>query len=222
MKTLRSLADVEQADSFSNRMRSRRFARFEALASTLDRPLRIIDIGGTNEFWRQRGYMGRDDVRITLVNLEPEEQVCENIEPHRGDATNLSGVPDRSFDVAFSNSVIEHVFTLENQRKMARETQRVSRAHWVQTPNFWFPIEPHFLTPAWHWLPRTTRAALLRRRRFGQRGPCPDPEEARAMVEEIRLMTRRELRSMFPESRIMPERFCGLVKSWVCYGGFPE
>jgi len=221
MKILRSLADVEQADSFSNRMRSRRFARFEALAAKVDRPLRIIDIGGTNKFWRQRGYMGRDDVRITLVNLEPEEQIWENIEPQRGDATNLSGVADRSFDVAFSNSVIEHVFTLENQRKMARETQRVARAHWVQTPNFWFPVEPHFLTPAWHWLPRAARTALLRRRRFGQRGPCPDPEVARRMVEEIRLMTRRELRSMFPESRIMPERFCGLVKSWVCYGGFP-
>lgn len=222
MKSLSALADVRSEDSFSNRMRSRRFARFEALASKLERPLRIIDIGGTNEFWRQRGYTERDDVRITLVNLEPEEQVYSNIEPRTGDATDLSDVPDGSFDVAFSNSVIEHVFTLENQRKMAREAQRVAGAYWVQTPNFWFPIEPHFLTPAWHWLPKSTRVALLRRRRFGQRGPCPDPAEARAMVEEIRLMTRRELRSMFPEATIMPERFFGLVKSWVCYGGFPE
>jgi len=222
MISLRKYADVDSEQSFSNRMRSQRFARFESMLSKLPRPVRIVDVGGTNAFWEQRGYADRDDVQITLVNIASEEKVHSNIDPRVGDATDFGEFADRSFDVAFSNSVIEHLFTYEKQRAMASEVQRVAGAYWVQTPNFWFPIEPHFLTPAWHWMPQSLRVALLRRRRFGWRGPCPDREEAKALVAEVRLMTRRELRSIFPHGRIIPERFGGLVKSWVCVNGFPE
>ena len=76
------------------------------------------------------------------------------------DATNLHEFGDASFDIAFSNSVIEHLSTFENQARMAAEVRRVARAYWVQTPNFWFPIEPHFLVPAWHWLPGWLMAVL--------------------------------------------------------------
>jgi hypothetical protein len=123
--------------------------------------------------------------------------------------------PDRSFDIVFSNSVIEHLRTLEAQAAMASEVRRLADHHWVQTPNFWFPIEPHFLTPAWHWMPVSLRIALLRRRRWGWRGPCPDPQEARQLVEEIRLLRKRELQALFPDSRLVEERFLGLIKSFV-------
>ena len=110
---------------------------------------------------------------MVLVNLEAERPVHQNIEPRAGDATNLSELPDGSFDVVFSNSVIEHLETFERQAAMAAEVRRLAPIYWVQTPNFWFPVEPHFLTPAWHWLPMGLRVAMLRRRRWGWRGPCP-------------------------------------------------
>lgn len=221
MNLLRNMADVDDPRSLSNRMRSRRFSLFARLCGPLVRPLRIIDLGGTQEFWEQRGWAGRPGVEITLVNLATSARRHDNICVVEGDATDLSEYGDGEFDVAFSNSVIEHLFTWDKQVAMARETQRVGRAHWVQTPNFWFPVEPHFHVPAWQWMPIPVRTAILRRCACGMRGPYPDAEQARSAVAEIRLLSGRELARLFPRSRIWPERICGLVKSWVAIGGFP-
>ena len=76
---LRGMADDNSPDSFSHRMREHRFQRFERLAATLPRPLSVIDIGGTCKFWEQRGWAGRDDISVTLVNLVEQEQTHENI-----------------------------------------------------------------------------------------------------------------------------------------------
>jgi hypothetical protein len=104
---------------------------------------------------------------------------------------------------------------------MAAEVRRVAHAYWVQTPNFWFPIEPHFLVPAWHWLPERNRVAILRRRGVGWAGRCEDPQYAWRIVREHRLMRRSELARLFPEATLHPERLGGLVKSWTAVGGFP-
>src|SRR5690242_8516724 len=141
---LRGLADDKSAGSLSHRLRERRFRLFEQLVADLPRPLNVIDLGGTNEYWEQRGWAGRDDVSITLVNLDAQPQRHANILPSVGDATDLRAHDDGAFHLAFSNSVIEHLFTFEQQARMAAEVQRVAHAYWVQTPNFWFPIEPHF------------------------------------------------------------------------------
>jgi hypothetical protein len=217
---LQRLADDHDAGSLSRRLRARRFELFEQLVAPLPKPLSILDVGGTNGYWESRGWAGRDDVEITLVNLEPEPRVHANIHPTAGDATDLGDYDSGSFSVAFSNSVIEHLFTLDNQRAMAREICRVGRAYWVQTPNFWFPVEPHFLVPAWHWLPERTRIAILRRRGVGWAGRCEDPELAREIVQQHRLMRRGELARLFPDAQLVPERLGGLVKSWTAIGGF--
>lgn len=183
-------------------------------------PVRILDIGGTQEFWRLRGWAGRTDVSITTVNLFAESSKYTNVEARVGDATNLSSIAANEFDVAFSNSVIEHLFTLEAQRRMAQEVRRVARAYWVQTPNYWFPVEPHFHAIGWQWLPMGVRAGLIRRRAFGWRGPEPDADRARRLVEEVRLLTRREMRELFPGAVIWGERIGCLTKSWVAYHGF--
>jgi hypothetical protein len=219
---LQGLADDGTSDSLSHRLRERRFLLFDRLVEAMPRPLRIIDLGGTNDFWERRGWAARDDVEITLVNLEAQEAKHPNILAVEGDATDLSEYGDASFDIAFSNSVIEHLFTLENQARMAAEVRRVATAYWVQTPNYWFPIEPHFLAPAWHWMPEDARVAILRRRGVGWAGRCPDPEFARRIVQEIRLMRRPELAALFPGARIVGERFGGLVKSWTVVSGFPQ
>jgi hypothetical protein len=216
---LRRLADAGADGSFSNARRSRRFAAFsqlvDGLAARQDRPVRILDIGGTNSFWAQRGWTEREDVEIVLVNLEAEPRVRAKIEPRAGDATNLSEFRDQSFDVVFSNSVIEHLETFARQVAMAAEVKRLAPVYWVQTPNFWFPVEPHFLTPGWQWLPIRARVALLRRRRWGWRGPCPDPAEAQELVREVRLLRSPELRRLFPDATLEPERIGPLTKSFV-------
>jgi len=217
---IRKLADDDDPNSFANKLRSRRFGVFEFLIARMPRPVRILDVGGTTEFWERRGWAGSDDYRITTLNLFAEDRRHENIRAVTGDATNMKEFGEGSFDVVFSNSVIEHLFTFDNQRRMAEEVRRVGKAYWVQTPNFWFPMEPHFHVPGWQWMPVASRVEIIRRWRCGWRGPCGDPLIARRLVEEVRLMTRTELASIFPGARVVPERFCGLVKSWTAIDGF--
>ena len=217
---LRRLADDGDADSLSRRLRERRFRLFDSLVERLEPPISIVDIGGTVDFWERRGWAGRPGVSITCLNLGEQERRHGNVRSVVGDATDLADFADGQFDVAFSNSVIEHLFTLEAQSRMAYEVHRVAAAHWVQTPNFWFPVEPHFLVPAWHWLPEDTRVAVLRRRGVGWAGRCEDEAFAREIVQQHRLMRRRELRRLFPSSAIVPERVFGLVKSWIAIRGF--
>src|SRR4051794_26601789 len=216
---MRRLADAGAAGSFSNRNRTRRFEAFAKVVDGIqqDRPgaVRILDIGGTNLFWENRGWAGREDVEIVLVNLEAEDRKHANITPLAGDATDLRQFADGSFDIVFSNSVIEHLQTYDRQAAMAAEVRRLAPVYWVQTPNFWFPIEPHFLTPGWHYLPVAVRVALLRRRRWGWRGPLREAAKAEEAVREIRLMRGSELTRMFPEATLQRERIGPFVKSFV-------
>ena len=220
MFNLERYTDCSDPNSFSNKMRAKRFKLFESLAASIPSPVRILDVGGTLEFWENRGWAGRDDLEITLINLSSEPTEYSNIFSCQGDATNLSEYGDACFDIAFSNSVIEHLFTFENQKAMAREVQRVACAFWVQTPNYWFPIEPHFHIPGWQWMPESVRVGLLRRCQCGRRGPLPDKNEARQSVREVRLLTKRELSVLFPGAEIVPEKLLGLTKSWIVHRGF--
>lgn len=207
--------DAYRPGSMLWRFRAQRFERFTQFAAHLPRPLRIIDVGGTNAFWKAHGWAELPDVSITLINLTAERQLYSNILPVAGDATDLAGIPDKSFDLAFSNSTIEHLFTHENQVRMAAEISRVAAAYWVQTPNYWFPVEPHFQFPGWQWLPLSVRKRLIRRRRFGWRGPCATDQEAMLTVSEIRLLTRAELQKLFPDATMLSERVLGMNKSWI-------
>lgn len=221
MKTDRQgVSPVDWLARISRRMRAKRFARFAALAEALPKPLRILDVGGRAAYWHAHGWANRPDIRIVTGNIEPQTARFSNIEPAHVDATDMSQFADEAFDIVFSNSVIEHLYTWKNQVCMAAEVRRVGKAYWVQTPNYWFPMEPHFRVIGWQWLPVQTRIAILCRHRCGFRGPCIDPHRARQAVQEIRLLSRRHLAHLFPGATIWPEKWWGLTKSWVAHSGF--
>ena len=71
--------------------------------------------------------------------------------------------PNGAFDVVFSNSVIEHLTTRERQQQFANEVTRVGKRFCVHTPNRWFPVETHLLTPFVHYLPKRCQAPVVRR-----------------------------------------------------------
>jgi hypothetical protein len=213
--------DQRRTSSVSQRMRVRRFEQFERAAGALDRPLNILDLGGTTDYWDYRGWADRDDVTITLLNLEPSEQRFENVVPTVGDACDLSDYDDASVDLIFSNSMIEHLFTAARQATMAAEVRRVARAYWIQTPNYWFPVEPHFLRIGWQWRPVEMRVRALQRGPVGQIGHCPEPDVALHHVREVRLMRRSDLAQVFPGATLIPERVGPLVKSWTAVSGMP-
>jgi hypothetical protein len=212
---LRAMADSSNPASFANRLRRERFRQLDALFLGLPRPIRLLDVGGTRVFWENRGLAGDPDFEITSLNLEAEPVAHDNMTSVAGDGCDLSRWTDGAFDVVFSNSVIEHLYTLERQARMAAEIRRVGRRYWVQTPAWEFPIEPHFLAPAWHWAPRALRIGVIRRFRVGWQGPYPERARAEAAIDEIRLLKKHEMQQIFPDGEVRAERFAGLVKSWI-------
>jgi SAM-dependent methyltransferase len=122
----------------------------------------------------------------------------------RGDARALP-FEDRAFDIAWSNSVIEHLDRSDRAR-FAAEIRRVAGRYFVETPNRWFPVEPHVLLPLFHFLPRTVR------RRLWRFGVSDDP------FSDIRLLGAAELRRLFPDAVIIRERFGPLTKSLIAAG----
>ena len=76
---------------------------------------------------------------------------------------------------------------------MAREVQRVGQRYLVQTPNYFFPIEPHLVFLGFQWLPATARVWLVQHFDLGWCKRRPDRESARQLVNSIRLLRKREL-----------------------------
>ena len=215
------LFDNTNADSYVNRLRRRRLQLLWRLIEDLPRPVRIIDVGGTGGFWESCGKPADVDIEVTVVNLDGESTeglICEALV---GDARDLSEIGDNAYDVAFSNSVIEHVGSIDDQRAMAREMQRVAPRFYLQTPNYWFPIEPHHLFPAFQWFPVWLKVAMITRFALGYY-PEPLPEEeARDIAENTRLLKAGELASMFEGACLHRERLLGMTKSLVVHSQLP-
>jgi hypothetical protein len=218
--TLTSTADYRNTDSLSRRLRQKRFELFERLIAPLPKPLRILDVGGTEAFWRAMGRSSEGELEVTLLNVTSSATESPWFTSIAGDARDLSQFDDRQFDVVFSNSVIEHVGSFTDQKCMADEIRRVGQRYFVQTPNRYFPIEPHFLFPGFQFLPEPAQIFLIQHFRLGSYDIVSDRMYARRLVREIRLLSLAEFRRLFPGAKIYPERLLGLTKSFTACGGW--
>jgi hypothetical protein len=173
----------------------------------------IIDLGGSPMIW------GLVDLplNITLLNVEHDPNShsdAERIRQHTfsfitGDACDVD-LPSDSFDIAFSNSVIEHVGDKARRAAFAKQVRRLAPKFWVQTPAKYFPIEAHTGMPFWWYYPEDLRQALIKK----WRRDLPLWTE---MVEGTTLVGRAELQHIFPEAVVSPERAFGIVKSYVAF-----
>ena len=188
----------------------------------------ILDVGGAPECWQ----MLPQRPRVILLN-QPRAQAELSAAPSwvAGDGCGLP-FADQSFDIVFSNSVIEHVGGAGGQQRFASEVARVGRGYWVQTPNRWFPIEQHLLTPLIHWLPKAWQRALVPH--FTVWGMFSRVSRDRRefylqhYLNQIRLLDVREVRRLFPDAHVARERVLGWTKSFVAVkqpdvsAGLPE
>ena len=164
---------------------------------------RILDVGCGAGAALERFNHTNEIVAVDLKPLESEWLAAPNVSVETADATQLP-YGDREFAVVFSSSVIEHV-PPEAQRAFADEIRRVGERYFVQTPNRYFPIEPHYQLPLFQFLPRRVRMALNSRFSLGW--------QPKGHWEEITLLTARDLRRLFPDAEIHRERLFGLTKS---------
>ncbi|API60649.1 hypothetical protein BSL82_16250 [Tardibacter chloracetimidivorans] len=202
-----------------NRFRRKRFQHFLGLihrAAQSRQEVRILDIGGTRDYWVALQDMWSPyPISVTIVNMEGETGDDGPFRLRLGDACNLSEYADNSFDIVHSNSVIEHVGRWEQMKMMAAEVRRLAPVYYLQTPDFAFPVEPHFRTVGFHWLPEQARAALIQRRGFGFRKKAASVEEAVTNIQSVNLLTKGQMKALFGDAVIFHERFLGLPKSLI-------
>jgi SAM-dependent methyltransferase len=186
------------ADRYSQRARRKRLALFERLLAP--RPGEsALDIGC--------GTAGLAALGTPLA-VTGVDRVARDDYPGarfvQADATELP-FADGEFDIAYSNSVVEHL-PPEKRAGYAAELTRVGRRWLVQTPNRAFPVEPHALLPFVHWLPRPLGRALWRL------GVSGDP------YDDVQLLGIGELRRLFPDALIVREHVGPLTKSFLAVG----
>jgi hypothetical protein len=212
MASLHALRDrvVDAPGSWGARRRTQRYEWIrDAFPQIGD--MSVIDLGGTAEAWL------RSPVRpasVHVVNLEtPPEDVPDWIRTDQADACNLPAhISDNSYDLVFSNSVIEHVGGHAQRMRFADAVHKLSSRYWVQTPYRYFPIEPHWLFPGFQFLPVNARVEISRRWPLVHT-PSHDRLDAMRAAMGVELLSRTEMAFYFPDAEFRFERMAGLVKS---------
>lgn len=217
---LPKILDNNNPGSLVNKLRKRRFERFQSLIRPLPRPLTILDVGGGEYIWAAMDFGGDPGITVTLLNLHPVETSYPNFKSVVGDARAMTCFGDREFDVVFSNSVIEHVGGPNDMQRMAAEAERVGKRYFIQTPNRYFPIEPHFLFPLFQFLPLRLQVFLVCHISLGYFKKFTDPKEAEEEIRAIHLLSIADMRRLFRGAEILEERVAGLTKSLMACKGF--
>jgi ubiquinone/menaquinone biosynthesis C-methylase UbiE len=196
--------------------RRRMFQRFLEL-SGINPGESLLDVGVTSDTtyessnYVEAWYPYKD--RITAAGID-DAGFLETLYPGVK-FVNANGLDlpfdDRSFDVAHSSAVLEHVGSRMNQVGFVRELARVARrAVFLTTPNRWFPVEFHTVLPVVHWLPKPIFRGLMRRSGNG------------FFAEEgnLNLIGAGELRAIAREA--LPEGNWRVAVGWVSIAGWPS
>lgn len=203
--------DYKNPQSLAYRFRRKRFSIISNMINDTIKEkgeCKIIDLGGTEYYWDMIGdFLDSKKVFIDLVNISEGEVKGSRFKVVIGDVTDLSDIPDQSYDLVHSNSVIEHIGSWPGMVAMAKNVYRLAPRHYVQTPYMWFPYEPHYRLPLIHWLPEQIRmrALLIRKTK--------DVDIAMRIVRERNLLDFRQMSYLFPNSTLKSERVLGITKS---------
>jgi len=184
----------------------------------------VLDVGGWPGDWvsRPRVVAHIDTLNLTRPQYDPTQHPERSLQVLVGDGCAMAFADD-AYDIAYSNSVIEHLGTWKRQQQFASEMERVGRGVWCQTPAFGCPIEPHYMALFIHWLPKKLQRMLLRR--FTPMGLISrlTPKMADRWIAETRLLSKREMRKLFPGCTIRTEFLIPWIipKSYIAYRAAP-
>ena len=127
--SMESIVSKISPESKNNSFRVKRFTMFKSLIYRVVRQnghCRLLDVGGTPEFWKTFATDLPAEVSVTVVNLFDDVPKCSGqFEFRRVDACDMP-FADNSFDLIHSNSVIEHVGLWASQCRMASEIRLVA------------------------------------------------------------------------------------------------
>lgn len=216
------LQDYDDPRSLGMRLRARRLKPFLDMVDAVHRltgACRILDVGGRRNYWAAAppGFLESRGCTVVLSNVEPPppDAADDPVFSHVTEDACALQRPDRAFDLVHSNSVIEHVGDWARMEAFAREVARMADGYFVQTPDYWFPLEPHFGFPLFAQLPRPMQRALLMRRDLGFIPRAGTVAQAEAALDGVRLLDSRQMRDLFPDAELTHERVLGFSKSLI-------
>ena len=225
MNLIYALQNADDPNSLSSRFRR---ARARHIVDLIERTfaekgeVRIADLGGEPDYWRRtfdRDLLEACRAHITLISPQGFRVEDPMFTAMVGDACNLAQFESGAFDMVHSNSVLEHVGDWPRMEAFAAEVRRLAARYYVQTPYFWFPIEPHFSSPFFHWRSEQARARMLLKRSQGFADRCADMGAAMREVQDARLLDRTQFKYLFPDARHLDEKVAGLTKSLIAIRG---
>ena len=208
-------------DAMQQRFRAARFRQVQTMIDRLVEThgdIRILDAGGRAEYWNMLSPEVAGRVHLTILNYSEElddysDRVGAQVRYENvvGDACDMPQYADASFHLVHSNSVIEHVGSYAKMLAFAGEIRRVGQDYYVQTPNYWFPVDPHIAFPVLHWLPDPVRIWIQMHTRVGVAGKT-DFAGAADRIDDCRMISQGMMRKLFPDARHSAERFGIILK----------
>lgn len=158
--------------------------------------------------------------KITAINISHHQiqaikKKYPQVKAEVADALALP-YPDKSFDVVYSNAVIEHVGGVEEQKKFASEVMRVAKRYFVTTPNRWYPFEFHLRLPLVTWLPGNTylKAGSVVRFNHVQKKYMWFTGE----VTGLELLSKRKIIQCFPDAIIVKSQITFMSETLIAVG----
>ena len=179
----------------------------------------VLDVGASGETFLQ--YTLEDIYpfpdRIVAGGYEPREILAARRLYPQARYVLFDGCalpfPDQSFDLVFSNAVIEHILGPGRQQKFAQEIMRVGKSWFVTTPNYWYPFESHHHLPFFQFLPHPVQ--MQYNRLLGTHIP-------KGTVQELGLLSGRQLHALLPTGRIAKVRVTFWPETLVAYHIHPS
>lgn len=211
-------ADQKNKNSYSEKFRKKRLEFLKEFCEGIKKPVRILDLGGSDYHWKNSVFENNRNYHITLVNVENQNvKDFTNFCFIKKNAVDLKQFYDNEYDLVYSNSLLEHLNSLEKQEKIAGEIARIGIHYFIQTPNYYFPVEPHFLFPLFQFFPDELKVRLISNFDLGWYDKQEDDSKARELATSVRLMKKKELKKIFPGAGIFSERCFFFNKSFIVY-----
>jgi len=218
----RKITDYSNKNSFGSKLRTKRIGPLLSMINEVYEKrgrVDILDLGGTREYWGiiPKSFLEEKKVHISILNLPDMNKPIDEAGYSflEGDACDLVEMRDQSFDIVHSNSVVEHVGDWHKMLKFSKEVKRLGKNYYIQTPYYWFPIEPHCMTPLFHWLPKPIRVSLVMKFSLGHWGKQSTVSDAMYAVDSARLLDKKMFKALFLESSMITEKLFLLPKSLI-------
>lgn len=224
---LRSLANLDEVAEMSKwykllrpalkHFRTRRALRIREHFPEIS-SMNVLDLGGSVHFWEEVGGILKP-MSVLIMNIAANGQSASG----SGDARDFAHVvlydgkhiplENQSIDLLICNSVLEHV-PPRDRAGLVAEIKRVAKRYVVQTPASEFPLELHLLMPILHWLPRSFARKLVP---FSPMALLNGRQASYRMFDEVYLLSKKDVRQLFPTQQVFCERFLGLAKSYLVF-----